>query len=201
MNLEGLLGACRLILWGSLLIVALMTVATGWLTSEIEKTKNKKADELIAGNQQLQASNENLLQRIDQYQKHLAEKDQKIQELETGQNALQEQTQATSFILADAQKTALGNGQFKTVFLLVPQGHNVIPIFDVGVKSRDGVKVLSLEIECKTTPPFKSEYPDEPADHRRVVFQNIPAEPIKLIAITERDTVLSVYSPLKIRKA
>jgi hypothetical protein len=65
-----------------LLLVFISTVGTSIFQSRADKTKDQKIDVLVSGNRELLATNNELVTKVDQYQRDLVNKDERIKELE-----------------------------------------------------------------------------------------------------------------------
>lgn len=81
MNIEFWLLIARGVLLLGTAFVAVGTIATSVLMPLVDKEKDKKIDELLQGNKNLQSSNNLLASKIDGYQQDLYKKDEKIREL------------------------------------------------------------------------------------------------------------------------
>ncbi|MGL1932362.1 MAG: hypothetical protein OCC45_11480 [Desulfotalea sp.] len=69
MNLEIALNIARYSLYIGTVLVAIGTISISFISSKLDQQKESKIDNLVAGNQNLQSSNKELHQKVDDYQK------------------------------------------------------------------------------------------------------------------------------------
>jgi tetratricopeptide (TPR) repeat protein len=65
------------------LLVAIATIGMSIFSAKVDRSKDRKIDDLLAGSRQLQTGNEELLAKIAAYQTDLAAKQQEIETLKT----------------------------------------------------------------------------------------------------------------------
>ena len=83
MNADTWLSLSKYVLYLGTVLVAFGTIGVSHFASIVGRAKDLKVDELLGGNRKLQAGNQQLLAKVDEYQADLKSKQQEIEELKT----------------------------------------------------------------------------------------------------------------------